>query len=401
MDMLKGYVTVSVTSADPSKMLKKVNDAGITAYQIHQTDDLTLRFRIRRQDLRKVRKILDRSGDKLRLHSREGLYWLCKGILRRTMVVCGILLLLLLTGILPRRIYFVQVEGNCQIPAAKIVEAAESCGIRFGAERQAVRSEQMKNALLAAIPELQWAGVNTHGCLAIISVRERAQTEPSAPLPKVSSIVAAHDGIITELTVKKGTPLCKAGQAVTAGQVLISGYTDCGICIRATRSEGEVYAVTKRLLEVVTPAEIALISGETPSQKKITLIFGKKRINFSKGSGISDATCGKMYREYTLTLPGGFALPVRIAVEQWADYEVESQNADEESVERKMSQFAEKYLQSQMIAGTVQAKQESLVTEEGVYLSQGNYVCHEMIGITRIEENIDEIDRTDRERRTG
>lgn len=404
MDSLKwmqGYVSVSVTSANVAAVIQKINAAGITAYQVQQVGDLTLQFDLRRQDLRKVRRILKRSGDSLHLVSRGGLFWLLKGVLRRPVMLLGILALLLLTAWIPKRIYFVQVEGNQQIPAAKIVEAAESCGIKFGAVRRDVRSEKMKNALLAAVPELQWAGVNTTGCLAIISVRERAQPEALEPLPKVSSILASRDGVITELTVKSGTPICKVGQAVTAGQVLVSGYTDCGICIRATRSEGEIYALTKRQLQVITPAKVGRILVQNTSDKKITVIFGKKRINFSKGSGISDVTCGKMYQEYTLTLPGGFALPVRIAVEQWTEYDLRQQAVDGQYAGEIMSRFVERYLQSQMIAGTVQTKKEDLIAQEEIFLAKGDYVCHEMIGITRIEERIDEIDRTDRERGTG
>lgn len=401
MKWMQGYASVSVTSADIAGLLRRINAAGITAYQVRQTGDLTLEFSIRRQDLRSVRKILKKSGGSLRLESRGGLYWMLKGMLRRPIMLCGILALLLLTALLPRRIYFAQVEGNQLVPTSKIVEAAENCGIKFGAVRRSVRSEKMKNALLAAIPELQWAGVNTRGCLAILSVKERTQPEKSESPPKVSSILAGRDGVITELTVKSGTPLCKVGQGVTAGQVLISGYTDCGICIRATQSEGEIYALTKRRLEVITPSETSIIGSATDSSKKITVIFGKKRINFSKGSGISDATCGKMYREYTLTLPGGFTLPVRIGVERWTDYDLQSEVIDEETASVKISQFAEGYLQSQMIAGTVQARQEDMDFYEGCYFSEGSYVCHEMIGITRIEEKIDEIDRTDRERGTG
>ena len=403
MDTLKwiqGYVSVSVTSANVSGLLRRINAAGITTYQVNQVGDLTIQFSIRRQDLRTVRKILKRSGESLHLDSRGGLYWLLKGVLRRPIMLFGILALLLLNAWIPKRVYFVQVEGNQHIPTVKIVEAAENCGIKFGAVRRDVRSEQIKNALLAAIPELQWVGVNTKGCLAVISVRERAQTELQQ-LSEVSSIVAVRDGIITDLIVKNGTPLCKVGQGVTTGQVLISGYTDCGIHIRATRSEGEIYAMTKRQLEVITPSKIGCIDVQNTSDKKISVIFGKKRINFSKGSGISDATCGKMYREYTLTLPGGFALPLRIAVEQWTDYDVMQKNIDEEYARKIMSQFAEGYLQSQMVAGIVQTKKEDMTNGEGVFLIKGNYVCHEMIGITRIEEKIDEIDRTDRERGTG
>ena len=68
--------------------------------------------------------------------------------------------------------------------ARKILERAEYCGVHFGAKAGSVRSEQVKNRLLFEIPELRWAGVNTTGCTAVITVAERQSGEvPAEDLP--------------------------------------------------------------------------------------------------------------------------------------------------------------------------------------------------------------------------
>ena len=79
----------------------------------------------------------------------------------------------------------------------------------------------MKNALLQQIPTLQWAGINTDGCVATISVREKTvQMQQDVRYP-VISIVAVRDGYITQMTVTAGSAGCKVGQSVEKGQVLI------------------------------------------------------------------------------------------------------------------------------------------------------------------------------------
>ena len=42
-----------------------------------------------------------------------------------------------------------------------------------------IRSEKVKNSLLQRIPQLQWAGINTDGCVAVISVREKTAIKNS------------------------------------------------------------------------------------------------------------------------------------------------------------------------------------------------------------------------------
>ena len=75
----------------------------------------------------------------------------------------------------------------------------------------------------------------------------------------------SRDGFIVSATVTRGNFLCRVGQSVKAGQVLISGYTDCGICIQATRAEGEIYAQTSRDFAAVTPLSGRFGGSRLPS----------------------------------------------------------------------------------------------------------------------------------------
>ena len=101
----------------------------------------------------------------------------------------------------PNRVWFVEVEGNGSIPDRQILAAAEECGVKFWAKAGEIRSEQVKNKILNLVPELQWAGVNFSGGVAIVSVRERLPEEAVRDRSTVTNVVAARDGVIVSMSV--------------------------------------------------------------------------------------------------------------------------------------------------------------------------------------------------------
>ena len=173
-----------------------------------------------------------------------------------------------------------------------------------------------------------------------------------------------------------------------AGEVLISGYTDCGISIRAEASDGEVYALTEQNLHICTPLECSVRGDMTRQEKKYSLIIGKNRINFYKGSGISDTTCDRMYEENYITLPGGFVLPVAVVTEVWTYYDCTEETALPEEQIGQLSEFAADYLREQMVAGQILSASETVTTEDGALWLNGKYACREMIGRVQKEEII-------------
>ena len=383
---IAGIIEVEITSAEPESALAAISTRNIEIKNLHQISELTYTFCIRRRDYKELSLIAEKRGETLRIQNKGGIYWSAKAMLARPVLLIGAFLLLLLVLYLPTRVLFVRVEGNATVPERRILAAAEACGIEFGASRREVRSEKTKNDLLSAIPELQWAGVNTSGCVAVISVRERSEVKESREQAHVSSIVAARDGYILSCTVTRGSPLVQQGQSVREGQVLISGYTDCGICIQATQAEGEITAETHRTLKAVTPAQCVQRGQKKDIKRKYSLLLRKKRIFLWKDSGIWDTSCGRMYEEYYITLPGGFRLPIALCVEEYTCYEMAEAEILQSAAEESLKAFADTYLKQHMIAGKILSSTQKVSPENGVYLLNGEYTCTEMIGKVQQEQ---------------
>jgi sporulation protein YqfD len=325
-------------------------------------------------------QLLQRCGASLKIVGRSGLYWKTEALFRRPVLIAVFLILMISAFLLPGRILFISVDGNTGIPDRQILSAAEDCGIRFGASRKLVRSEKVKNALLAAVPQLQWAGVNTSGCTAVISVRERLPEENPKEYHGVSNMTAIRDGYILSATVTSGTAHCMPGEAVKEGQLLISGYTDCGICIRASRAEGEIFAQTKRNLSAATPQNIHSIQESADRLSQISLLIGKKRINLWKDSRISHGSCGRMYEEYYVSLPGGFRLPLAVCADRRQSYTLTETTIPEKDAKQQLQQFSQDYLLRQMVAGQILNKQQTVSSAQGLYRLESQYTCAEMIG---------------------
>lgn len=381
-----GAMEIRILCADPAGGITYLEENGVELRNIQLLDELTFTAQIQRKQRNLVAKLCRKKGLDVTFSGRMGIYWRLNALWHRPVLLLTLLGMLILGMYVPSRIFFIRVEGNASIPSRLILETAAECGIEFGASRKDVRSEKTKNSLLEAMPQLQWAGVNTKGCVAVISVRERQTPAVDYSNKGVGSIIAARDGVITELTATKGNPVCKVGQAVKAGQILISGYTDCGIAIRADCASGEVFGETQREMTLIYPLDREQRGQILCQETKYSLIIGKNRINFYFGSGISGSTCVKMYEENYLTLPGGFQLPVVLVKETIVQYETE--NGTIQANEAWVEKYAGDYLLGQMVAGRILSAETEIVYIEHSIVFRGRYACYEMIGQFHKEEII-------------
>jgi hypothetical protein len=193
---------------------------------------------------------------------------------------------------------------------------------------------------------------------------------------------------VESVTVTAGTATCKPGSTVQAGQVLISGYTDTGLMIRGGRAQGEVFGRTMRKLTGISPAACLERQHIIETQRRYSLLIGKKQINFSKDSGISGTSCDRMYTENYVMLPGGFQLPIGLGVETRIYYVCAEASFAEEDMEAWLPKFASAQITEQMLAGQILSKKESISQQAGALVLTGEYSCREMIGRERKEEII-------------
>ncbi len=381
-----GWLRVKITSADIPGALQQLAEHNIILQDIESENDLSVLLTVSQKDFKKVKAILEKRGDRCEAEGRSGLYWTLLALKSRWLFVAGCISILVLSILLPSRIYFLEVKGNQSVPQRWILEQAELSGLTFGCSRAQVKSEQLKNSLLQRIPELDWVGITTAGCVATIEVREKPLEEKNENnIFSVSHIVATCDGVVDSITATNGLPLCKPGQAVQKGQILISGYENCGLIVKASRAEGEVYAKTIHTISLYSPAN-RLQRGEIQRvNKKYSVQIGKNIINFSKDSGISPSGCVKMYSRKYLTLPGGFRLPIAFICQKTVYYESYLTEASEEDF-AWLEKDAEQYILSHMNAGEILLRQTALQYSQDFCVLNGVYACREQIGKIKIEE---------------
>lgn len=384
--MFWSIFVVEITSASTSTFISECNRLDINLNHIQYIDDLRVKIHVSSADYEKLKLLAEKQGVKLQVVKKQGIQLFLQKWLRRPFLLVGIAVWLLAVLYLPTRVLFVQVDGNQSVDSLMILEAAEKCGIKFGASRRYVRSEKVKNALLSEIDSLQWAGVNTKGCVAVISVKERATPRPTQLDKRISSIVAARDGIISNITVTRGNPVCKVGQAVRTGQVLVSAYTDCGLSIRAENADAEITALTNRSFTAVTLSNGTIRNAEKEKCVRYSIQIGKNIVKLFHDSRISDHSCVKIYEKAFLTLPGGFQLPVSLIKETVLSYSVETAHPMDDSEFDWMFKSAEAYLEGDMIAGEIMRKNVFRKQSDDIFSLTANYVCKEAIGQARIEE---------------
>lgn len=371
-----GLTQVRLHSADLPGFLSLISLQGIPLYRTSWESELSCCFWVPSQSLSRLQALASQKGQQITVLRQTGIPVLLAAVKTHILLCISCLMLITFTLWMPTRVLFLQVEGNQSVPAAAILAAAEEYGITFSCSRRDIRSEQLKNALLSRLPQLQWVGINTYGCTATISVRENHHVSVSEPADAYGDLYAACDGIIEKCTVRKGSGLCVPGQAVVSGQMLISGQTDTGTALIETPVDGEVYAYTQRSIHAVSPKFHQRIVNSRRTLGSVSIQIRKQRIFLWKNSSISPMECGRIEDEFPVTLPGGFSLPVSLYLNWNVLYTVVTEPVQESFLE----DYCRDYMTQQMLAGTVLDGQlHTAVLSDTIHLT-GTYDCYEMIG---------------------
>ncbi len=379
---MNGKYTVKLTSAELEKVLTRILQTGIQISNLTKVDEVSCAFSLSRRAFSSANRIAVRNNGELEIQNRKGIYWNFIPILSRPFLLLCIFLLFFASAWIPQRILFVQIQGNKEIDTETIRSVAAESGVEPGAMRKELRSEEIKNYMLEKIPQLSWMGLNTNGCVAVISVSEKTNgliDHAAAP----GNVYAGTDGLVERITAVEGIAQCGPGDAVAKGQILIAGARECGQVLMQTRASGEVIGQTKRSLHAVLMEDTLTKQVTGNFNWHISLILGKKRINLWKDSGICHSSCGRMYKEYWFALPGGFPLPVCLAVEcaqQWEE-------VDGISNDRKefLSTFADGYLTSAMDSGQILDQKINVFQSGDLWHLEGEYLCREQLGVFQEE----------------
>lgn len=383
LEYFRGTLRVELVSAEPGQALTYYAAHGIRYTAPDLTAPLTVQLTLPPGQWPAFAAMAQKRGDKCRILSRRGLRATLRSGRRRLLFWVALAGLCGLTLYGPQRVWFVEVEGNVNVPDREILAAAEVCGVRFWAKSGEIRSEKVKNQMLNLVPELQWAGVNFSGGVAVISVRERVEGEPVRQRDTITDVVASRDGIVVSMSVLGGQGLCKVGQAVRAGELLVTGVVEHEYRIQYTHADAEIYALTQHEIQAVFPTQWRKKVYTGRQWQRISLVVGRKRIKILGNSGIPQGTCDKMTETKTLTLPGDYALPVCLVTETYREYTTEPVELPAEAAEAALAGVSAELVEQEMLAGQILDRKAELSQGDGLICLDTVFSCREMIARQR------------------
>lgn len=375
---LRGEVRLRLTGASPERCLNALTRAGVEFWGIEKEDELHCVLCVLPRDARRAERIALRCGCEVeRLHLR-GLRKDLGKLLRRPVLALGLLAALGASFFLPSFVWVIEVQGNETVHTQTILRALEDEGIRCGTWAAGIPYNQVRNPLLNRLPQLSWIAVNRSGGKLSVLVAERRFAVLETPDYPAAHIVAARDGVLTDVSVLEGMRLCSVGDTVRAGQMLVSGFEDQGIYLRAVCAQAEIYGQTWHKMMLVMPSQTVQKRYTGREWTHTTLIVGRKRIKICGNSGILDTDCDKMISVKKLTLPG-YSFPVTLETEIYREYESVACTVDETWAEQTLSAAYERLTLESMVAGRIVSTESTLHESGGRYTLTAESTCTEML----------------------
>lgn len=180
---------------------------------------------------------------KLKAENKCGLPFIIRPYLQRKGLFVGAVLSVLIVSVLSSCVWTITVNGNEKYTDSQILQLAEAYGIRQGSFRRSIDAKAIREDIKATVDGINWFTVYIDKTAVTIEVLEKTGDNEILDLTTPCNIISDIDGELLKLEVYTGEAALTAGNAVTAGDLLISGVVE-----RADGSSDFVHARGKAVI---------------------------------------------------------------------------------------------------------------------------------------------------------
>ena len=232
-------IEVRIEGFQIGKLLDAAAKSGMLLKAIRVDSKTAVRAEIAACDLKQLQKL---AGARYRVtpQVRRGVVYQTRALLRRPMLVIGVLLAASMVIAESFFVAAVTIDGYRAIPESALRDCLAASGVREGVYRPGIDWGQAEAALFETFPQIMWVRLVYDGRLVVLEVAEtgpqiiRGESELAAdeeklfiPAPEPQNgycnIVAAHSGYIERIDPLWGDAMAEPGDYVKKGQILIRG----------------------------------------------------------------------------------------------------------------------------------------------------------------------------------
>lgn len=215
-------------------------------------------------DYKKLRYYKKLTGVKITLIRKNGIPYKLRFLRKRKGLIFGLIFSVALYIYLSSCYWIIDVGTQGAYSDKEILDFIYENGLKIGSLKSNLDEEALSILLLLEFDELKWASINTYGCTVTIDLAYSDLKPEISTADDVSNVIASKAGIIRYVEATFGRITVEIGEAVSAGDILITGVWDENYdkdewsqvedpVLFETASRGIVLAETQNIITVSTP----------------------------------------------------------------------------------------------------------------------------------------------------
>jgi similar to stage IV sporulation protein len=189
---------------------------------------------------------------------KQGQYFFFAKYRKRYGAVIGAAVFAVIIAVMSQYVWDINITGNVTVTDSQIMDTLSALGIRAGVPTDSFDSTKAEVSAVLALDRLSWISIERAGSRVNVKVSEgEINNAGEIALEDPCDIVAQRTGRIISVDVDEGKALCKPGDGVKAGSVLVSADTPIG----------PRHAVASIMAECVEQTEFFALFEQTLPQK--------------------------------------------------------------------------------------------------------------------------------------
>ncbi|MCH5583875.1 sporulation protein YqfD [Shimazuella sp. AN120528] len=225
--MRGGTVTIECVGQNISNLLDQIVQAKIVLKNVQWVSKEKVRITVFLSDIMQVWKYMKQYRVAGKMVKKSGPFFMFKKIKKRKFFVIGFSIFLFLLFFFSSFIWYVDVEGNEQLPDKHVLSILQKEGIYPGQLKVGLpNTDQLQRKLLKRIPNASWIGVRIEGTRIIVTVAEKKRVDSIGEkklIRRPVDLISKKNAFIMDVRVFHGNPVVKVHDAVKKGQLLVSG----------------------------------------------------------------------------------------------------------------------------------------------------------------------------------
>ncbi|PWM46597.1 MAG: hypothetical protein DBX47_02115 [Clostridiales bacterium] len=286
VNSVMGYVSFTITGVRCETFLTEVMKNNLDIWAIKRIDAVTISAKTRSIIYKEIEHAASVSGVEITCRKFRGLPAFLTKYRFRYGIMAGAAIFVIVIAVLSLFIWDIDITGYSSVyERDRVLEVLEDNGFHVGSFTPAQDFQSLKRKIMIEFDTISGVTINIFGNKAYIEISAARIPPKKVSDGTICNLVAKTDGQLLIVEAYRGTPVVKVGQAVTKGQLLISGIYNSKIMgERLVHARGKVMARTLRKLSTYVPFD------ENVTDEENALLIARKKLDFSEGIEIKNIT---------------------------------------------------------------------------------------------------------------